>query len=158
MSEVIIIAPHPDDEIIGVYEELEKKDNRIIVIYDGETDQKRREEALKLREYFINVKFQLFQTTIPQPYLQKSNIFFLPDPYFEIHPDHRRWGFIGEQMARGGFNVVFYSTIMSAPYIHKVKDPLEKKSTLEKVYPSQKSLWEYDYKYFIFEGRCKWIF
>jgi len=158
MSEIIIVAPHPDDEIIGVYEELKKKENKITVIYDSETEAKRREEALKLKEHFDNVRNQLFQTTIPQPFIQKGNIFYLPDPYFETHPDHRRWGFSGEQMARAGFDVVFYSTIMNTPYIHKVTNPDKKREALEKVYPSQKSLWEYNYIYFLFEGRCKWIF
>ena len=26
------------------------------------------------------------------------------------------------------------------------------------VYPDQKSLWEFDHKYFLFEGHCKWVF
>lgn len=157
-EDCIIIAPHPDDEIIGVYETLIEPNNKITVIYSSDTEPKRREEALKLREYFVSVKAQLFQTTIPQPFLQRTNKFFFPDPYFEIHPDHRQWGFLGEQLARQEFDVIFYTTIMSTPYIHKVKDPLEKKLALETVYPSQKSLWKYDHKYFIFEGKCKWIF
>jgi hypothetical protein len=154
----IIVAPHPDDEIIGAYEVLNEANNKITVFYSSDTNLKRREETLNLRKHFTSVKAQLFQTTIPQPFLQKSNKFFFPDPSYEIHPHHRQWGFLGEQLARQGFDVTFYSTIMNAPYIHEVEFPLLKKEALDEVYPSQKSLWEFDHKYFIFEGKCKWMF
>lgn len=155
----IIIAPHPDDEIIGVYEVLENSDNGITIIYGSDAQKERREEAVKLREHFKNIKVQLFQTTIPQPFLQRTNKFFFPDPHFEVHPDHRQWGFLGEQLARQGFDVIFYSVIMNAPYIHRLDDKAkEKEKLLDKIYPSQKDLWKYDKKYVLFEGRCKWIF
>lgn len=157
-KDLVIIAPHPDDEIIGAYETLVEPSNKITVIYSGDTESKRREEALKLREHFTTVKAQLFQTTIPQPYLQRNTTFYFPDPIYEIHPDHRQWGFIGESLARGGFDIIFYSVIMNAPYIHKVNDTNKKEELLNKVYPSQKDLWKYDKKYVLFEGKCKWIF
>ncbi len=120
MSDIIIVAPHNDDEIIGNYMVLTNKNNsNIIIIYDGDTPQERREEALKLKEYFTNVKMQLFQKSIPQPLLNTENTFYFPDPVYERHPLHRQWGFMGEQMARQGFDVVFYSTNMNAPYIHE---------------------------------------
>jgi len=154
----VIIAPHPDDEIIGTYEELSNKDNHIVIIYGHTIEAERREEALSLKSYFSNIKAQLFQNTVPQPYLQKTNKFFFPDPIYETHPEHRQWGYFGEQLAREGFNVIFYSTIMTAPYIHKVKNPEKKKEALDKNYPSQMDLWKYDHKYFLFEGKCRWIF
>lgn len=158
-KDLVIVAPHPDDEIIGAYEILKNDKNKITIIYGSETEANRREEAIKLREQFSNINAQLFQTTIPQPFLQKTSRFFFPDPHFEIHPDHRLWGFLGEQLARQGFDVIFYSVIMSAPYIHRLGDKAkEKEELLNKVYPSQSDLWKYDKKYILFEGRCKWIF
>jgi hypothetical protein len=47
---------------------------------------------------------------------------------------------------------------MNAPYIHEVNLPDDKKYLLDQVYPDQKDLWKYDYKYFLFEGYCKWVF
>ena len=154
----IIIAPHCDDEIIGCYEQLMKPLNNLIIIYSGDIDADRRNTVLKLKEEVVNVKVQLFQHTIPQPFLNPLNKFFFPDPIYENHPKHREWGFMGEQFARARFDVTFYNTNMNAPYIHEVKLPDDKKYLLNKVYPEQKSLWEYDHKYFLFEGYCKWLF
>ena len=155
--ELIIIAPHPDDEIIGAYKYLTKPGVRPIVIYSGDLDGARKESALKLKEH-VNCKLQLFQMTVPQPFLHKANTYLFPDPIYELHPSHRAWGFMGEQMARNGFDVVFYSTNMNAPYIYEAPKPDEKRELLEKVYPDQKSLWKSDHKYFLFEGYNKWIF
>ncbi len=154
---MIIIAPHPDDEIIGAYEYLTQDGVVPIVIYSADLDAKRKESALKLKEH-VDVKLQLFQMTVPQPFLNASNTYLFPDPIYELHPSHRSWGSMGEQMARGGFDVIFYSTNMNAPYIHESPDPEAKKELLMKVYKDQSSLWEYDYKYFLFEGYNKWIF
>ena len=55
-SSVVIIAPHPDDEIIGCYEQLKNPTNKIVVIYSGDTDVDRRESVLMLKEKIDNVK------------------------------------------------------------------------------------------------------
>ena len=90
--------------------------------------------------------------------MKKENTFYFPDPIFETHPCHRAHGAVGESFARGGFDVVFYTTNMTAPYVHEVKNPTLKDAKLSKCYPSQKDLWKYEKKYILFEGYCKWIF
>ncbi len=150
----VIIVPHPDDEIIGNYEILTKENPSII--YVGEIDQKRREEALKLKEH-TEIKIQLFLNTIPESFINPDSTLYFPDPVYEIHPKHRKWGAIGEQLLRQRLNVIFYNTNMNAPYIHKLKEWEKKEELLNKVYPSQKSLWKYDKKYVFFEGYNKWI-
>ena len=153
-----IIAPHPDDEIIGCYEIINNPDNSIAIMYPGEIEQIRQEEALSLRKHRENVSVQMFQNSIPLPILTEPNItFYFPEPVNEIHPDHRAWGFVGEGMARQGKDVIFYSTLMNVPYIHDVKDS-GKEELLDLIYPSQKSLWKYEKKFILFEGRCKWMF
>ena len=152
----IIVAPHPDDEIIGCFEILKK--HKTIVIYSADINQERRLEAMKLKE-FVDVKAQLFLDSVPTHLLNPNTVaLYFPDPIYEIHPDHRKWGVIGESIARLGFNVIFYSVNMQAPYIHEVKNPKEKEELLQNVYPSQSDLWKYDKKYILFEGRCQWIF
>jgi len=150
----IIVAPHPDDEIIGCFEQV---NDNVIIIYDGDTTKERREEPLKLRKHFPQIK-QMFQKNIPPTLKSKIHIFYFPDPVYEIHPLHRYWGQIGEQMAREGYFVVFYNTTMTAPYIHEVNNPNKKEAILNEVYESQKSLWTMDHRYFLFEGYCKWMF
>ena len=150
---IICIAPHCDDEIIGVYENLKEVN---LIIYDGDTPLERREEALNLKNHFE--VHQLFLKSIPPNLYNTKNKFFFPDPIYEIHPLHRSWGFVGEQMARIGLDVTFYNTNMQAPYIHEVKDIEGKETLLNKIYPSQKTLWEYEKKFILFEGYCKWIF
>ena len=154
----VIIAPHPDDEIIGCFEQIRNPANNVVVIYSGDTDADRRETVLNLKKQIDHIKLQLFQQTVPQTFLTPLNRFFFPDPIYEVHPKHREWGMLGENLARNGFDVTFYNTIMNAPYIHEVNNPEDKKYLLNKVYPDQNSLWEYDHKYFLFEGYNKWIF
>ena len=155
-GEIIIIAPHPDDEIIGTFEVLHSGINPTI-IYTEPIDDIRREELTNLKDAF-RIKDQLFLRQVPGLLLKKENIFFFPDPVYELHPAHRLSGSIGESFARNGYNVVFYNTNMNAPYIHESIDPTHKENTLNKIYPSQKSLWKYEKKYILFEGYYKWCF
>ena len=150
----IIIAPHPDDEIIGCYEVL--MTSNPIILYDADIDLNRKNEALELKKH-VKIKAQFFHKDIPISFLTPNTKLYAPDPFFEVHPEHRRWGFIAEQLARKGVDVIFYNTIMNAPYIHETKMK-EKEDLLNKVYPSQNSLWKYEKKYVIYEGYCKWIF
>ncbi len=152
--ETIIIAPHPDDEIIGCYSVLTH--TTPIIIYSPNLPLKRREEALKLKEH-TDVRVQLFQSSVPSHFLEVKNIFYFPDPATEVHPLHRQWGMIGEQILRSGFDVIFYTTTMQVPYISEVNEPDKKEELLNKVYPSQKNLWEYEKKYILFEGYQKWL-
>ncbi len=149
----IIISPHCDDEIIGCYKYLKEAD---LIIYDGDAPLERREEALNLKNHFeVN---QLFLKSVPPNLYDTKNKFFFPDPIYENHPLHRSWGFVGEQMSRIGLNVIFYNTMMNAPYIHEIEDIKGKEKLLNKIYPSQKSLWKYEKKFILFEGYCKWLF
>lgn len=156
----VIVAPHPDDEIIGCYKVL-MESKKCMIIYDGETLPDRREEVTKLKDSFSTYGFgQLFLKSIPSNLMTPENVFYFPDPIYETHPLHRQWGNLGESLARTKMNVIFYTINKLTPYISELNSLQikEKEELLNKVYPSQKSLWEYEKKYILFEGYCKWIF
>lgn len=153
----VIIAPHGDDEIIGCFEIL---DRIPIIVYSDRKRSERYSEITNLNKY-CDIYEQVFLTSfkLPKRLLSKTAMtYYFPDPMYELHPLHRRWGSIGEQMARSGYDVIFYTTNMQVPYIHECKNPIAKKGLLDCVYPSQQNLWMFENKYFLFEGRCKWLF
>jgi len=157
MGENIIIAPHPDDEVIGCYSLLaDKKIQRVIY---GDHDSKVRDvlDAVPIEAHdFFCFQYEVGNVEALAPYMGCGNNFLFPDPYFEVHPDHRYWGAIGEGMLRSGENVIFYSVNMQAPYIRKVGNPSHKVHCLNLLYPSKADLWKYEHKYFLFEGQCRW--
>lgn len=154
----IIVAPHVDDECVGCFEILNNPANKITIIYGADATAERRKEAFKLREVFPNVGNQVFHASVPSAYISDDCTLYFPDPISESHPSHRGWGFIGEQLVRSGVDVIFYTTLMNVPYIHEVEDPMKKEAILNRIYPSQKTLWKTEKKYILFEGRLKWIF
>jgi len=156
-NKIVIVACHCDDEILGNYEIIrDNPDNPPVILYTGNPPQERREEATKLKEH-TNVTMQMYVNSVPPIFLNPSTTLYFPDPVNEIHPLHRLYGSQGENYLRNGLNVIFYSTMMNATYIHEVENPEKKEDLLNKVYPSQSDIWKYEKKYILFEGRCKWI-
>ncbi len=146
---VVIIAPHADDEIIGCFELLEKGVVQSVLFSTPAA----LEEAKNLCKYY-NVETGVYQGLRS---FTKKNILLFPDPTHELHPLHRQLGAMGEELLREGYSVIFYSTNMSAPYIKECGNSLKKRGVLDKIYPDKKSLWQFDHKYFLFEGYVKWI-
>lgn len=164
---IIIVAPHADDEIIGCYEVIQKAfltEVSVHLLFPNEkhvNEQKFYEEksclfppqcSWVLGKEYCNYYLESYSVID-----SKDNQLFFPDPVCEIHPEHRKYGHEGEKLLRQGANVYFYSVNMQAPYIREVKNPEGKKEMLNRIYPEKADLWKYDYKYFLFEGQCKWI-
>ena len=147
MNKVTIIAPHADDEIIGCWELLTLGLVESVLFISEQA----MEEAIPSSEYFG------FNIGMADGTFNYGKTFLFPDPTYELHPEHRRLGMLGEEVLRAEGKVVFYSTNMSAPYIHEVTAPLNKLSALNNLYPKKASLWAYDHKYYLFEGYTKWI-
>lgn len=160
---IVIIAPHPDDELIGCYEIIQNAKENIDILYSiRKFDSERYNEAkvlpLKFSDKIITQRFVTnFTNTIKEYILSENLTYYFPDPIYETHPIHRRYGAEGEILLRKGYDVIFYSTNMNAPYIHEVDDSKEKENLLNSIYPSQKDLWKFEKKYVLFEGRVKWL-
>lgn len=155
--ETIIISPHPDDECIGCYEILTSDIVKPLIIYTSEISNERKAEALELRNH-VDIKGQMFLSSIPPKFLHPSNTFYFPHPIYETHPDHRLQGMAGEQLARAGYDVIFYITEMNAPFKFECKESDKKRELLNKVYKTQSDMWKYEHKYFLFGGYDKWLF
>ena len=156
MSEVVIVSPHADDELIGCYKILADEDIRPVIIYTEEISKERQEEVKIIREHFT-IKAQMFCRSIPPIFMKPDTTFYFPGPD-ELHPAHRKQAAVGEALARQGLNVIFYTTNMNVPWIQESTFPEKKKALLNLIYQSQSDLWKYDHKYFLFEGYCKWLF
>ena len=158
VKNTVIVAPHIDDELIGCFDIITTTVDHIFIVYGETPDVIRKEEAIAFKDNFLNVRAQYFSSeSIPPIFLNPKTTFYFPDPYFEIHPKHRMWGAIGESLLRNGLEVIFYSVRMNTPYIYEVEHWLKKKELLDKIYPSQADLWKSDAKYYLFEGRTKWM-
>ena len=134
--ETIIVAPHPDDEVIGCYELLMDETIKPLIIYTADVDNERKAEAAELMKH-CKLRGQLFLNTIPAKFLHPTNSFYFPHPIYETHPEHRIQGIGGEQLARAGYDVTFYITEMSAPFKAECKDPEKKKLLLDTCYHKQ---------------------
>ena len=147
-----------ESELYGY--KIAKFDTRMRTEKDRYMDtMKERTETIDQLKDKYDITAQVFLHTIPPPWLAMKNlILFFPDPIYETHPLHRQWGYAGEMMARTGHNVLFYNTTMTAPYIHEVYLSEEKHKALNETYRSQRSLWKWDHKYFLFEGYNSWKF
>ena len=145
----IIVAPHADDEIIGCYELLERGVVARVLFPNDEI----LTEASDSSDHFMFGR-SLFED---HDFYSGAYTYLFPDPIHETHPDHRKYGHLGEELLREGRPVIFYSVNMLAPYIHKVSAKESKLKCLNMLYPHKSSLWECDYKYFLFEGYTKWI-
>lgn len=151
----IIIAPHGDDEIIGCYEILIRHEVDLVV-FPTNNQAAIKESVDSQKRFGFNVNlFSNLSDLQSWADLAKKNggLLFLPDPIHEYHPEHRKWGGLGRHL-RG--DIVYYTTNMNAPYMHECKHAEGKRSALYQCYPEKSSLWEYDHKYFLFEGHTTW--
>lgn len=168
----VILAPHPDDEIIGNFELISEKPKNVLVVYfkeyAGNTEELRRlriNEASKVAKRFgFNYTIRSDVITLISDAMlweivkaeagSKDNVVILVPDNRDWHEHHRLVNSAGYIVAKSyGFKFAEYSTRMNTEYVRECKYPNEKLEAL-KMYKSQSWLWENgDAKWWLFEGR-----
>lgn len=167
-GKILILAPHPDDEVIGCFELIKEKPEDIIVVwFDEYAGMVKNEEVWQVRmleaeavaskfgfEYqvFFNVSDLLENV---EDLIRDNNVVavLVPDLGDE-HEHHRLVNSAGYIIAKEyGLRFGEYTTRMNTEYVRESKYPEEKLEAI-KMYKSQSWLWEIgDAKWWLFEGR-----
>lgn len=161
---LIIFAPHVDDAVIGCWSLLQDKSKNVLVLYTEESTAERKQEAKEISKFFgVNHRFVFAQAeTMEAIFVRRTlsaltTLVLAPDPHWEKHPAHKKLGTLVQGICKEKrIRFGTYSTDMNVPYLRELEKPDDKKMVLNKFFPSQNSLWEYDHKYFLFEGVSEW--
>jgi hypothetical protein len=165
----VIVSPHPDDLLIGTFKVFVRHKNLEVIFVNEltKTDKKEIELLEKENKDVFNSWFchgKLDQITNFLNLIRKditlTMTIFVPCNY-DTHPLHNLSREVVEIWVaqewikhKRRVKIIYYSTNMNTPYLQELL-PLQsvmKKDFLNKYFPSQKSLWEYDHKYFLFES------
>jgi hypothetical protein len=138
----LIVAPHIDDELIGCYSVLTKKQpgQKVFVLFLNELTPERQEEAA-IAGHALG-----FTPCYNEP---PCELFF--DQIYV--PSIRDWHAAHKEVNRTwrGSATHFYSVDMQHGIYLGAEDSAKKKALLDTFYPSQKQLWETNAKYWLFE-------
>ena len=148
----VVIAPHPDDEIIGCYS-LIKKGLIDEVVYLDVTPERCRLAKNAGKELGFRTRcmeFTSFQSLLYRNRTDRNVTFLVPD-IADNHVLHKGVNCVARLSGR---RLGYYSTEMNTGYTKELSkaEQQEKRAALNKYYPDQKSLWGNDWKYFLFEG------
>lgn len=165
----IIFAPHPDDEVIGCFELFQLPTN-ICVVLSPDICKSRMEESLhysKINGHVLTVMNTSDTCITPFELIKLFDGIKLIQPRFNTKPDQTIFWFpdpaetplLHKKMSsymvfvKNIVNIGVYSTTMTTSYTRECSDPEKKKATLNRFFKSQQSLWKYEHKYFLYEGR-----
>jgi hypothetical protein len=145
MANIVILAPHVDDELIGCYSILNDGKYRVTqVIYFYDLDDIRKEEALAAADFYnFDVSFDGYDAII-----DRTVILYAPN-VADAHPHHKAVNQYAKALAN---TKMYYSVDMNRDFT--VLDEYDQKSKLtllKHLYPSQQKLFDSDAKYHLFE-------
>jgi hypothetical protein len=159
-KKVYVMAPHQDDELIGVFTLISEKFVDVVLTMVPLDDRR----MCEIEESARRLKFELRSFVLEQELVQQLNrirnepnsVIFTPDPRYEYQPYHRKISGLVDGMCHD-WQIYYYTVEMNTPYINETLFPMKKRELLDEIYPSQKELWKYNHKYFLFEGYSKKI-
>lgn len=155
---ISIWAPHGDDEIIGCYSVLRKcKEDAVVpTVYFGEID-----DGCARSSSVFQFRFLKFDLSLETADKITWDTVYAPDPQYDNHPRHQLYGSIAQMAFREGRikKLRLYNTTMLSPYIMELDtwNKEGKREALNHCYPGKSSLWQFDHRYFLFEGNVEWL-
>lgn len=157
-----IIAPHPDDDLIGCYKQIKAERIKGVAYYSLESEE-REAEAKKFCRSF-NLRYKAFDRDmdafIRWAAAEALTPLYLPSPN-DRHAAHRLLFYVTLDM-RKDFRLsptYVYSVYMDDFFATPLSedDALQKRNVLNAFYASQSSLWQHDHRYFLFEGMVRLV-
>ena len=144
MSRCLVIAPHPDDELIGCYSLLQSRGSQVDVTFAFSTSELRYNEAKKCAGLFGHTLIDYSQVN---DRLDSYSEIYVPS-LRDTHPEHKAVNLMFRCRASH-----FYSVDMVAPKaVLPEADQRRKRDALNECYPSQRLLWDRDAGYYLFES------
>jgi hypothetical protein len=154
MRNILIIAPHIDDELIGCWSVFNNPENNISVVWLCELTDTRKHEGLTLKGLSVN---GWIKASIDRLEFGQENVTHIIEGYKpeEVYVTSRKDSHIEHKIANSLFRKYathFYSVDMvGARYIGEEESKL-KRYALDVTFPSQMSLWATNAKYYLFES------
>lgn len=144
----VIIAPHPDDEIIGCFTLMEKYDVGKVIFCSFEN---REVEARSSADAFGFEPVFIDDLDLLIAIVNNGDEVYIPSRH-DHHPFHKQVNAASYRITKD-IQRIFYtvSKNVKGMIILDSVSVFEKKKQLDILYPSQKHLWESDQKYLIFE-------
>jgi len=148
---MIVISPHSDDILLGVYSCIKNNEVDYVYFIDFEGDKKREKEA---RMFCEDMKIKIINKKKLGKLLSAGETVLIPNPE-SSHPLHKcvmGWLFMTFKVQYN--QVGFYSTDMDEFWIKLLSNSQrrDKLEMLNKYFPLEKELWENNAKYYLFEG------
>jgi hypothetical protein len=146
----VIVVPHPDDELIGCFTLFQK--GLVRKVYYILSDLKRRANAKIMgRNLGFSAEFLTFDEFYRKELVLKPDEICLVPDLGDRHPLHKAINIIAKTK---NCPIGYYTTDMNTSYTRELTKENQKlkREMLDKYYSAEKSLWENDWKYFLFEG------
>ena len=148
---IVIVAPHSDDELIGCFSLLQARQVLAVLYYHDLTPTRMAEAEACAAEFGFTPHFCMDVAEAARCF--KDSVFLLP-AITDAHIQHQE---LNRQFRRAvrSSNLWYYSTDFDRL---RSKSPLSpevrelKKAALDKLYPSQRQLWETNASYYLFEN------
>ena len=151
---MIIIAPHPDDELIGCYSSLNEgvpRVKEVWYVFDHQDPVRRKEAEESALKFRFDPRFieGISGLEHNMGYLERTSYEVRVPSIHDAHPQHKQVNRMTRHLARS-----FYSVDLDYAD-HKRSlgdlDSIRKRSQLDTLYPSQASLWSNNASYYLFE-------